>query len=288
MKRKFIPVKFPNKDFQLVVRKNAYFSPSGQLHSQFREIEIHYFTEGKGTYLINNKLYDVAGGSLLIIHRNELHNIVSVGKSYPLKFYSIYFTAKTFDNFKDFKPYLLKNIFRCRPDFVHVLNMKENKAFEIDYLVRSMFGDYEKKEQAWKEALIVQLVRLVILANRAMSQNPAKENKLRKKEDMQKVLDYIEKNILKELFVENIASEVGLSPNYLSFKFKRALGMNLKNYINARKINEAKKILERTPPEKIISIAYSLSFKDLSHFNHTFKKFAGLSPSSYRKLVLNA
>lgn len=287
MKKKFIPVNFPDKKFQLVVRHNTCATPTGQLHSQFREIELHYFTEGKGAFLIGNRLHSVSGGTFLVVHRHELHNIVEVEKSATLKYYSIYFTAKILDSYKDFKPYMLKNIFKCRPDYPHVLALKPAEKFEVDYLVRSMFKDFEKKEEAWKESLIVQLVRLSILANRAMLAKPEKDKSLKKEEDIQRVLEHIDKNITKELFVDNIASEVGLSPNYLSFKFKKVLGLNLKDYISEKKINEAKIMLERNPEEKIISIAYDLSFKDLSHFNHTFKKLAGTSPSSYRKLAVN-
>ena len=41
------------------------------------------------------------------------------------------------------------------------------------------------------------------------------------------------------------------------------------------------------PDEKIIDIAYTLGYSDPSHFSRAFRKWAGISPSAYRKQYTN-
>ena len=103
-------------------------------------------------------------------------------------------------------------------------------------------------------------------------------------EIIQKVLMYIDKNIAAKISLSALADEAGLSPNYLCFKFKKVIGLNMKEYIIAKRINEAKKKLENNPAVKVLAIALEVGFKDLSHFNHVFKRLTGFTPTAYRKI----
>jgi AraC-like DNA-binding protein len=79
-----------------------------------------------------------------------------------------------------------------------------------------------------------------------------------------------------------IAEEVGLSPEYLSSKFKKVTGINLPNFINQKKIQEAQKLLAFTSMS-LSDISESLAFSNQSYFQAIFKKVTGITPLSYRK-----
>jgi AraC-like DNA-binding protein len=55
-------------------------------------------------------------------------------------------------------------------------------------------------------------------------------------------------------------------------------------YLNDLRIDHAKHLLETTD-KQIIRISLDSGFNDLSHFNRTFKKIVGSSPSEYRKSI---
>ena len=86
---------------------------------------------------------------------------------------------------------------------------------------------------------------------------------------------------------ENIGrSEIGaafyLVPEYLSKLYKKKTGMNLKDYINGYRIEQAKKLLAGGEMP-IGEVAVSVGFDNLSYFSTLFKKSSGISPLEYRK-----
>lgn len=79
------------------------------------------------------------------------------------------------------------------------------------------------------------------------------------------------------------ASELNLSPNYLSDLLKKFTGKTTQEYIHLQMINKAKALLWGSG-KSVSEIAYGLGFEHQSHFTKLFKAKTGLSPSEYRLL----
>lgn len=92
---------------------------------------------------------------------------------------------------------------------------------------------------------------------------------------------YILKHIDKKITPEQIASEIGLTPAYLSTVFHQSAGITIVEYIQRSKINEAKKILVSSN-DKISKIANKLEFSTPSYFCRVFEKIVGETPQQYR------
>lgn len=94
--------------------------------------------------------------------------------------------------------------------------------------------------------------------------------------------DYIYKHIYDEINHNEIANKVELSPKYLSFLFKKEVGITVSEYIQQTKIDEVKKLLaySKTPISEICSL---LNFNDQSYFTKVFKKVVGITPKQYRE-----
>ena len=79
-------------------------------------------------------------------------------------------------------------------------------------------------------------------------------------------------------------------PRYLvSYVINKVFFQNFSDYINTYRINEAKELLNdrKYRAVKIASIAFDCGFNSLSSFNHSFKRHTGMTPSSFRKSVLD-
>lgn len=92
---------------------------------------------------------------------------------------------------------------------------------------------------------------------------------------------YIHHNCYADLRVGDIAEYLHMSESYLSRKFKRDFGINLKQYIDNIIVSKAKECLLASDPP-IREIAAELKFKDEFYFSAFFKKHVGMSPSRYR------
>ncbi|SCI25541.1 MULTISPECIES: response regulator [unclassified Romboutsia] len=103
---------------------------------------------------------------------------------------------------------------------------------------------------------------------------------------VKETLNYIEKNINKNITLEDAASYVNLSPHYLSKIFKKETGVNFITYLTNIRIDIAKEMLE-DESIPISNIAIELSYSKSNYFSKVFKKKVGITPSEYRERYLN-
>ncbi len=83
--------------------------------------------------------------------------------------------------------------------------------------------------------------------------------------------------------VSFMASELNLSPNYLSDLLKKETGKTAKEHIYLYIIDQAKTSLLNSQAS-ISEIAYELGFEYPQHFSNMFKSKTGFSPREYRNL----
>jgi two-component system response regulator YesN len=92
---------------------------------------------------------------------------------------------------------------------------------------------------------------------------------------------YIENNYEKDLHLEMIADEAGLSAKYLSRLFKETTGRNISEYISLIRMEKAKELLTQTDM-RISDIADQIGIFSRTTFLRLFKKHEGVSPVEYR------
>lgn len=85
-----------------------------------------------------------------------------------------------------------------------------------------------------------------------------------------------------KLSVNRLSTLLGYSPNYLGNAFKRAFGISIADYIGRTRVAEAKRLMDETDL-MIYEIAFKVGFEDQHYFSKTFKKYAGATPSEYRR-----
>ena len=101
--------------------------------------------------------------------------------------------------------------------------------------------------------------------------------------NIQKAIRCIRRNFQKKLTVQEIASHVHLSKEYLSSRFHAETGMTLPKYVATQKVVAAEELLAFTDMS-IADIAAFLSFSSQSYFQSVFKKIRGITPLQYRQL----
>ena len=99
---------------------------------------------------------------------------------------------------------------------------------------------------------------------------------------VKKTVDYILLNLGNSLTQSQIAEEIHVNPSYLSRKFKEETGMNITEFINQKRVEEAKLYLQRGNIS-ITDIAFLVGFNDLNYFSKVFKKLTSVTPSQYAK-----
>lgn len=93
---------------------------------------------------------------------------------------------------------------------------------------------------------------------------------------------YIEDNISLDITAQEIAGKLDLNAAYFSAYFKQKTGDTFRNYINNKKNERAKELLQDFQLS-IEEIAIALGYSDYRSFCRNFKKMNGLPPAAYRK-----
>jgi len=94
-------------------------------------------------------------------------------------------------------------------------------------------------------------------------------------------LEYIDLHLAEELSRTAVASQCRLSPSYFGSLFKEATGVSFSDYVNLKRVERAKLLLENSELN-IAEISEQVGFSDQSYFCQVFRKLALMTPTQYR------
>ncbi|AUS96060.1 hypothetical protein CDQ84_03160 [Clostridium thermosuccinogenes] len=98
-----------------------------------------------------------------------------------------------------------------------------------------------------------------------------------------KVTSYILANYHDErLTIDKIAKHIYLTPNYLSFLFKKETGKTINQYITEVRIEKAKHFLKDSSV-KLNKVAKNVGYHDAKYFTKVFEKVVGIKPKHFRE-----
>lgn len=109
------------------------------------------------------------------------------------------------------------------------------------------------------------------------------EKEYSKEETIQLVENYIRNHFQQEITLGMIASEVGLTPDYLSKLFKKYKNESPVKYLSKIRVEKAKALLLELPEAEVKIIGEMVGYDDPYYFSRVFKTNVGVYPTEYRK-----
>ena len=98
---------------------------------------------------------------------------------------------------------------------------------------------------------------------------------------VQQVQEFIEENFRQSIQVSSLAAMVNITPRTLNRRFQSAVAMRPIEYIQAVRIEQAKRLLE-LGDVTIKSLAEQVGYDDISSFTRLFKRATELTPKEYQ------
>jgi two-component system response regulator YesN len=152
-------------------------------------------------------------------------------------------------------------------EFLYELNEQVNKAIDWNREHKDhhvfYYGDFKwdlHTEDPSDEELAAQNNMIVDKANEYIHQNYAQ----------------------KGLTLNEVAQKNHVSPNYLSYLFKKNTGINLWEYVIKLRMEESKRLIQNTDLRRY-EISERVGYESPEHFSKIFKKYFGISPSEMKK-----
>ena len=101
---------------------------------------------------------------------------------------------------------------------------------------------------------------------------------------VQKTIIMIDTDLSADLSLQSLSTALEVSGSYLSSLFKRETGQTVTQYINRKRVDRAKYLLETTTLQ-VQTIAQHCGMVDSHYFARVFKKETGMTPNQYRMSV---
>ncbi|MBQ4899237.1 response regulator [Paenibacillus sp. Marseille-P2973] len=98
---------------------------------------------------------------------------------------------------------------------------------------------------------------------------------------IQQAKQFIHSHYAQNMTLEVIAEELNLSPNYLSYLFRKETKESVVEYLTGYRIEQAKKLL-RTTHYKVYEVGQMVGYDSEQYFSRVFKKVVGIPPAKYK------
>lgn len=255
-----------------------------------------YHAKGKDPMF---KVWHNSDCSLIIYMHSDGGSIVCAEKSYPIQKGALCFIGagkyhytmpddqKAYDRSKLFiSPTHLGEILKVLPQSEHPYHFSD-ESFVYALIDEKERANVEKLfEEAARYEDDVRYRELILLSCAAKLlfylDRYALESTPRVSGYMSEAVEYINRNFLRDVDIDEICAAVHISKYYFCRRFKQETGMTVMEYILKMRIVMAKEMLVKEKCS-VTEVASRCGFSSLSYFSRVFKENVGMSPYAYRK-----
>jgi AraC-like DNA-binding protein len=242
-------------------------------------IQIVWFSKGAGHYCIDMERYPLAANTLFVVPAGCMQQLRASQEisGWVLSFDPDFLHLPAARAWTHFYKEMIARFPR-----VIMLRLKDAGTEGILMnVLREMIRECREPQRLQGEALSGLLHIFLIYVQRLATPVPFQPTSNKKVDLFNSFYSRLEKNFLTKRSVAEYASELSVTPNYLSDVVKRVSGHSANHHIQQRMVLEAKR-LAMYSEENMKLIAYKLGFDDLSHFSKFFKNAAGINFSDFR------
>ncbi len=232
-------------------------------HNHF---EIYFITKGACCYFIENKIYHLQPGDVILIPEGIMHNTEYQNTTYTRKLISCsrYFIPKSVEDRLPDLMHLYRN-----PDIVDEINSIFDKIEE----------EYSNRDDMSEEIFKCYTHMLFFLLARNPNLCVSCEDD---KHYIDDAIEFLQSNFASEITLQQMAARYFVSAEHFSRVFKRKVGFNFSEYINLLRLQKAESMLRQMNAATITSVAQSCGFNDSNYFSVQFKKLYGISPKKFQ------
>lgn len=253
-------------------------------------VEIDIFGDGcQGIYVIGEKTYEIHAGDIFILRSNEEHSIIHLEEGSPCICTGLQFSPDFIwspNNGLGDMSYLYELFLGNSRSFCHKLPVEQESTRRIREQLQDIVEEFHSQPQEYDMMVRVKLISVLILVAREFQQENGESAELHigreKRLLVEKALNYMDSHLSEPITLKEIAENVHMSPSYLSQLFKTLNGFSMWEYMVAKRLEQAKKLLLESE-ERILDISLKCGFNTITNFNRAFKRDCGMSPKEYRK-----
>lgn len=238
-------------------------------HSYF---EIYLLDVGTCSYFIDNKVYQVEAGDLILIPPGTLHKANYTQGAHARRLIGC--SAQ----------YVPQDVVDRLPSLLHLYR---NPAILPE--IKAIFEQVERetaREDGFTEQVLIHHMHLFFytLVRGATGYTHA----LSGNSHIEQAVLYIKAHYDRALPLAEVARHIAVSPEHLSRIFKKETGLGFSEYLTALRLQRAETMIKEDPHRRISAVAFACGFNDSNYFSKKFKQVYGYAPVQLRARIKQA
>lgn len=229
--------------------------------------EIYFLLEGNCTYIIDNKVFSVQPGDIVIVPDGIIHHT----KYDNLKHSRILINCS-----ESYIPSSVHSKISCgtylyRNPFI---------ADEARKILSKIENEYKLKDTFSQEIIVCHTSSLfyLLMRNADSCLTVDEGNKV-----IEQAVAYIRENFSSDITLSSLAKKFSVSPEHFSRMFKKETGLGFSKYLNSLRLQYAEQLLKSDENCNITQVAEICGFEDSNYFSKKFKEAYGASPKKIQK-----
>ena len=229
------------------------------------ECEIYINLSGDVSFEVENKIYPISPGDIIITRPYEYHHCIYHSNKKHKNFW-ILISPNGNEEFLDV-------FYKRKVGEKNLLTLSAQKTEELIYLCHRLTQNSSDKFESYCDYF-----RLLSLISSA---DVKKSNKKNYPADILYSLNYINEHLKDDININEIALAANVSINTLERHFKDFFGITPSKYIQKKRLVNAAKLLSQG--KTVTEASNESGFPDYSGFIALFRKTYGITPLKYKK-----
>ena len=256
-------------------------APADRILREHRHInfEIAMVLEGEGIYHTVSGIHPMRPGDVFVFSGNEPHCITKIMAD-GLKLVNLHFNWQFFSRNCTACDRYPNMFFAHQKSFCS--RIEKDQAEKIASLLKAIIEEFSRKYPQFESAIGAYVNLLFVELIRKHGYYAAEEASHGAIDKIMQGVRFIDSCFAEDITLEQIAEKSGITPNYFTKLFHECFHVKLWDYITAKRIDMAKRLLSSEESMTILDIAITCGFHNTANFNRAFLKFTGITPSAYK------
>ncbi|WP_417072875.1 AraC family transcriptional regulator [Hominenteromicrobium sp.] len=261
------------QDFQLSHNRDPYFRTMEFHAHDF--LELYCFLDGSVTYYIEDQVYDLCPGDLLIIPAGKMHRPVIANEHAAYERMVLWITPQYLQSIDSPAGDLQKNLQKVGEHGYCVPFRGDETVFVTALLKKLLYMQKNDTDPKFCAGAVELYLWTIFRSYGVIDTTHRNETQV-----IPQVIRYITEHFSEPLTLEDIAAEFFVSKSYLNRHFKAYTNSTVYAYIMALRLTHARRMLREGIPA--VEAGRECGFSDYSTFYKAFKTQTGLSPQQFK------